>query len=105
MSCRLLARSCSTQEELGAKLPIGSYAQIRDIKSTAEGISVKATKDGRTCPRSSIAAAGQEPAARTILCLRTIAMGRRTLSSIALIDLTNVAAGSHDGVNFSFGAR
>ncbi len=35
-----------TQEELVAKLQSAGYSQIRDIKSTAEGISVKAVKDG-----------------------------------------------------------
>jgi hypothetical protein len=30
-----------------AKLQSAGYSQIRDIKSTAEGISVKATKDGK----------------------------------------------------------
>jgi hypothetical protein len=36
-----------TQEELIAKLESAGYSQIRDIKSTAEGISVKAMKDGK----------------------------------------------------------
>jgi Peptidase propeptide and YPEB domain len=36
-----------SQEELIAKLESAGYSQIRDIKSTAEGISVKATKDGK----------------------------------------------------------
>jgi hypothetical protein len=36
-----------TQGELIAKLESAGYSQIRDIKSTAEGISVKATKDGK----------------------------------------------------------
>ena len=36
-----------TQEELVAKLKAAGYAQISEIKSTAEGIAVKATKDGR----------------------------------------------------------
>ncbi len=35
-----------TQEELVAKLQSAGYSQIRDVKSTAEGISVKAMKDG-----------------------------------------------------------
>jgi len=30
-----------------AKLEAAGYSQIRDIKSTAEGISVKARKDGK----------------------------------------------------------
>jgi hypothetical protein len=36
-----------TQEELVAKLEAAGYSQVRDIKSTAEGIAVKATKDGK----------------------------------------------------------
>ena len=36
-----------TQEELVAKLRSAGYSQIRDIKSSAEGISAKATKDGK----------------------------------------------------------
>lgn len=36
-----------TQEELVAKLKSAGYSQVRDIKSTAEGTSVKATKDGK----------------------------------------------------------
>jgi hypothetical protein len=36
-----------TQEELVAKLQSAGYSQIRDIKSTPEGTSVKATKDGK----------------------------------------------------------
>ena len=36
-----------TQDELVSKLQSAGYSQIRDIKSTAEGISVKATKDGK----------------------------------------------------------
>lgn len=36
-----------TQDELVARLQAAGYAQIRDVKSTAEGISVKATKDGK----------------------------------------------------------
>jgi hypothetical protein len=34
-------------QELIKKLEEAGYTQVRDIKSTAEGISVKATKDGR----------------------------------------------------------
>jgi hypothetical protein len=44
---RLLARSCPDQEELVAKLQSAGYSAIRDIKSTPEGTSVKATKDGK----------------------------------------------------------
>jgi Peptidase propeptide and YPEB domain len=36
-----------THEELVAKLEAAGYSQVRDVKSTAEGISVKATKDGK----------------------------------------------------------
>jgi hypothetical protein len=36
-----------TQEELTAKLQSAGYTNIRDIKSTAEGIAVKATKNGK----------------------------------------------------------
>ena len=36
-----------TEQELLAKLQSAGYAQVHDIKSTAEGISVKAMKDGK----------------------------------------------------------
>ena len=36
-----------TQQELVAKLESAGYSQIREIKSTAEGTAVKATKDGK----------------------------------------------------------
>jgi len=36
-----------TQEELVAKLNSAGYSQVRDIKSSAEGASVKATKNGK----------------------------------------------------------
>jgi hypothetical protein len=36
-----------TQQELVAKLTAAGYSQIGDIKSTAEGMVVKATKDGK----------------------------------------------------------
>jgi Peptidase propeptide and YPEB domain len=36
-----------TQEELVAKLKSAGYSQIGDIKSTAEGTSVKAMKNGK----------------------------------------------------------
>ena len=50
--CLMMVGICSpahalTQEELVAKLEAAGYSQVRDIKSTAEGISVKATKDGK----------------------------------------------------------
>jgi glycerol-3-phosphate O-acyltransferase len=50
LCCLMMAASPAhalTQEELVAKLQSAGYTQIRDIKSTAEGISVKATKDGK----------------------------------------------------------
>ena len=36
-----------TQQELVAKLESAGYSQIREIKSTAEGTSVKAMKNGK----------------------------------------------------------
>ena len=36
-----------TQDELVAKIQAAGYSQVSDIKSTAEGISVKAMKDGK----------------------------------------------------------
>jgi len=36
-----------TQEELVAKLQAAGYSQVSDIKSTAEGTTAKATKDGK----------------------------------------------------------
>ena len=36
-----------TQQELVAKLEAAGYSKVRDIKSTAEGISAKATKNGK----------------------------------------------------------
>jgi hypothetical protein len=36
-----------TQQELIAKLESAGYSQIREIKSTAEGTSVKAIKNGK----------------------------------------------------------
>ena len=36
-----------TQQELIAKLESAGYSQIREVKSTAEGIAVKAVKDGK----------------------------------------------------------
>ena len=52
LCCLMMADAFSpahalTQEELVAKLQSAGYSQIRDIRSTAEGISVKATKDGK----------------------------------------------------------
>jgi len=36
-----------TQQELVAKLESAGYSQIREIKSTAEGTAVRATKSGK----------------------------------------------------------
>ena len=36
-----------SQQELVGKLEAAGYSQVRDIKSSAEGISVKATKNGK----------------------------------------------------------
>jgi hypothetical protein len=36
-----------TQEELVARIQAAGYAQVSDIKSTAEGTTAKATKDGK----------------------------------------------------------
>jgi hypothetical protein len=36
-----------TQQELIAKLESAGYSQIREVKSTAEGIAVKAMKNGK----------------------------------------------------------
>jgi hypothetical protein len=36
-----------TQDELVAKIESAGYSQIREIKSTAEGTVVKATKNGK----------------------------------------------------------
>jgi hypothetical protein len=36
-----------TQQELVAKLKAAGYTQVGDIKSTAEGIAVKAVKNGK----------------------------------------------------------
>lgn len=36
-----------TQEELVAKIQAAGYSQVKDVKSTAEGIIAKAVKDGK----------------------------------------------------------
>jgi hypothetical protein len=36
-----------TQEELVAKLESAGYSNVREIKSSAEGMAVKATKNGK----------------------------------------------------------
>ncbi|VIO80761.1 PepSY domain-containing protein [Bradyrhizobium ivorense] len=36
-----------TQDELVAKLQAAGYAEVRDVKSTAEGITAKAMKNGK----------------------------------------------------------
>jgi len=43
----LHACNALTQEELLARLEAAGYSQIREIKSTAEGTSVKAMKNGK----------------------------------------------------------
>jgi hypothetical protein len=48
--CTLLmagAAHALTNQELIAKLEAAGYSQVREIKSTAEGTSVKATKNGK----------------------------------------------------------
>ena len=47
MASTLTPANALTQQELVAKLEAAGYSQIRDIKSSAEGISVKATKNGK----------------------------------------------------------
>jgi len=39
--------SALPQDELVAKIQAAGYSQVRDIKSTAEGITAKAMKDGK----------------------------------------------------------
>jgi hypothetical protein len=41
------AARAMTQEELVAKLEAAGYTKVSDIKSTAEGTSAKAIKDGK----------------------------------------------------------
>ncbi|MCG2626269.1 PepSY domain-containing protein [Bradyrhizobium sp. WYCCWR 13023] len=36
-----------TQEELIAKIQAAGYSQVKDVKSTAEGTTAKAVKDGK----------------------------------------------------------
>ncbi|MGY4501911.1 PepSY domain-containing protein [Bradyrhizobium sp. 192] len=36
-----------TQEELVAKIQAAGYSQVKDVKSTAEGTTAKAVKDGK----------------------------------------------------------
>lgn len=36
-----------TQEELVAKIQAAGYSQVKDVKSTAEGTTAKAMKDGK----------------------------------------------------------
>ncbi|WP_199580691.1 PepSY domain-containing protein [Bradyrhizobium sp. MOS003] len=36
-----------TQDELVAKIQAAGYSQVTDVKSTAEGITAKAVKDGK----------------------------------------------------------
>lgn len=39
-----------TQQELEAKLASSGYSQIRDVKPTAKGTALKATKNGKEVP-------------------------------------------------------
>ena len=39
-----------TQEEFVTKIEAAGYSQVRDIKSTADGISAKAMKNGKEGP-------------------------------------------------------
>jgi Peptidase propeptide and YPEB domain len=47
MVSNITAAHALTQQELVAKLEAAGYSQVRDIKSSAEGTSVKATKNGK----------------------------------------------------------
>ena len=47
IACGLSSAHALTQEELVAKIQAAGYSQVSDIKSTAEGISVKAMKNGK----------------------------------------------------------
>jgi hypothetical protein len=56
--------SALTQEELVAKLEAAGYSQVRDIKSTAEGIPSRRRKTARTFLSSSTAAAKSRSGSR-----------------------------------------
>lgn len=43
----LLPANALTQEELVAKIQAAGYSQVTDVKSTAEGTTAKAVKDGK----------------------------------------------------------
>ena len=45
--CFLSPAQALTQEELVAKLESAGYSHVREIKSSAEGMAVKATKNGK----------------------------------------------------------
>ena len=47
IACWLSPAHALTQEELVAKIQAAGYSQVSDIKSTAEGISVKAMRNGK----------------------------------------------------------
>ena len=47
MAALVIPAHALTQQELVSKLEAAGYSQVRDIKSTAEGISAKATKNGK----------------------------------------------------------
>lgn len=46
-----------TQDEVIAKLQAAGYSQVQDVKSTAEGITANAVKDGKPVKLSSTAVA------------------------------------------------
>ena len=43
----LLPARALTQDELVAKIQAAGYSQVTEVKSTAEGITAKAVKDGK----------------------------------------------------------
>jgi len=47
LAAGLSAAHALTQEELIAKIQAAGYSQVSDIKSTAEGTTVKAIKNGK----------------------------------------------------------
>ena len=47
LAAGLVPAHALTQEELVAKIQAAGYSQVKDVKSTAEGITAKAVKDGK----------------------------------------------------------
>lgn len=47
LAAGLLPARALTQDELVAKIQAAGYSQVTDVKSTAEGITAKAVKDGK----------------------------------------------------------